>query len=86
MAPFSRAAGRWCPLLKLQAEFPKEAFHEPERPQLPAPCRSSAGEDAGSGPSSAARAGSQQNCHHVLGWQEGREQCASLFPASCPGC
>ena len=55
MAPFSRAAGRWCPLLKLQAEFPKEAFHEPERPQLPAPCCSSAGEDAGSGPSSAAR-------------------------------
>lgn len=35
MAPFSRPTGRWCPLLKLQAEFPKEAFHEPERPQLP---------------------------------------------------
>lgn len=34
MAPFSRAAGRWCPLLKLQPEFPKEAFQEPERPQL----------------------------------------------------
>lgn len=35
MAPFSRATGRWCPLLKLQPEFPKEAFHEPERLQLP---------------------------------------------------
>lgn len=34
MAPFSRATGRWCPLLKLQPEFPKEAFQEPERPQL----------------------------------------------------
>lgn len=35
MAPFSTATGRWCPLLKLQPEFPKEAFHEPEQPQLP---------------------------------------------------
>lgn len=35
MAPFSRATGRWCPLLRLQPEFPKEAFHEPARPQLP---------------------------------------------------
>lgn len=55
MAPFSRAAGRWCPLLKLQPEFPKEVFQEPERPQLRALCCSSAGEDAGSRPSLPAR-------------------------------
>lgn len=35
MAPLSRATGRWCPLLKLQPEFPKEAFHGPEWPQIP---------------------------------------------------
>lgn len=49
MAPFSRAAGRWCPLLKLQAEFPKEAVQEP---QLPPGLFSGSGGDVGSRPSS----------------------------------
>lgn len=37
MAPFSRAAGRWCPLLRLQAEFPKEAFSRASAAAAPSP-------------------------------------------------
>lgn len=70
MAPFSRATGRWCPLLRLQAEFPKEAFHEPERPQLPVPSCSSQGRMRGAASPRwpvSCQPGSLQNCHHIPG-------------------
>lgn len=81
MAPFSRATGRWCPLLRLQAEFPKEAFHEPERLQLPAQGRMR-GAVSPRWPMSC-QAGSLQNCHHI---QDGSRDVSSVppFPASCP--
>lgn len=60
MAPFSRATGRWCPLLRLQPEFPKEAFHEPERPQLP-PVVFLDREPS--------LLGSPCSCRYILGWQ-----------------
>lgn len=63
MAPFSPAAGRWCPLLKLQ--FPKEAL--PEQRGLSA--RRGGGGRMHWVSTSPCKTGAQQSCR--LGWQWG---------------
>lgn len=82
MAPFSRATGRWCPLLKLQPEFPKEAFHEPERPQLPPMSCSS----TGSRPSLAARDLNSKAATTSSGGRGSLSSVPTLFLVSCPTC
>lgn len=63
MAPFSPAAGRWCPLLKLQ--FPKEVL--PEQHSLST--RQGGGGRLHRVSTSPCKTGAQQSCR--LGWQWG---------------
>lgn len=67
MAPFSPAAGRWCPLLKLQ--FPKEVL--PEQHGL-STRRGGDGRGLHWVSTSPCKTAAQQSC--LLGWQWGGRQ------------